>query len=461
MFLFVFSPGGVLYTVKIIHFVVYLILTCLLLQITAKSCETMKRKCWLLCALVMLTGVAGAEVVCPAGLACGCTVSSYYDKHALILDCTDRDFHSVPETLMEAVKGIPVVTLDLSKNRIASLSDRVFKGVYFLMVYEGHDPKIILDANPLTRVSTAAFQGISGERLTVSFVNCSLGSIPKNQLSEIANLTGLDVQRNSVASIPSGLFGPFPKLEQLDLSHNPLNKLEDDVFDGLQDVLRIVIAGNIGLMTFPSSAFMDLSKLSIISLEKNRIQDLPSNMFEGYATEEEALSLNLNENFIKHIAEDALSKQGTKLKIFHLRLDGNRITTTNFLADPCSKVIRDDTFMTATMVYLNDNPLECGCDLYNISTTGMYYIFGRCATPHSYAGLEIYCTGNWGTGNLKSTFGRKANAECAVNPPGSTPWDISCKDWRKLEMNKTSVASHITLYLLLYVACILYHYGPP
>ena len=169
---------------------------------------------WLqLCGLVLPLVVTltfdpleAGEVKCPPNLSCGCQVETYDGTSALDLDCRDRMMHSVPEDVVEAVQAIPVVTLDLSKNKIKSLSDRVFSGMTFERVYWGHDPKIKLDNNPLTLISPQALQGMTGSRLTLSFVNCSLGTLPKQQLAHFSNLTGLDIR---------GILGGHDEIGQL------------------------------------------------------------------------------------------------------------------------------------------------------------------------------------------------------------------------------------------------------
>ncbi|GJQ82058.1 hypothetical protein Trydic_g6931 [Trypoxylus dichotomus] len=61
-------------------------------------------------------------------------------------------------------------------------------------------------------------------------------TLDNNDLSSLTNLYYFDLSRNNIANIVTGTFLGLKQLRKLDLSVNSLRTIEDDAFEGLDNL---------------------------------------------------------------------------------------------------------------------------------------------------------------------------------------------------------------------------------
>ena len=140
---------------------------------------------------------------------------------------------ALPERIFQGLSSLE--QLDLEKNEIAALPERIFEGLPLRKVY--------LDFNKISSVPEATFQGI------LSFTESDTGKVKHY-------LTSLSLASNKIAILPEGVFRGLSSLSDLYLKNNNIEVLAKGIFRGL-------------------------SSLSHLSLNDNRIAELPWGIFEA------------------------------------------------------------------------------------------------------------------------------------------------------------------------------------
>ncbi|KAM6927529.1 prolargin [Xenentodon cancila] len=146
----------------------------------------------------------------------------------------------------------------------------------------------------------------------------------RNQLNEVpsglpSSLEQLSLSRNRISKIPAGAFNKLGNLTLLDLYHNQLSDsdLGKNTFKDLKNLMQLNLAHNT-LRKMPSGVPNNLIQLF---LDKNRIDDIPKQYFEGF-THLAFIRLNFNE----------LSDRGVPKAVFNvstlldLQLAHNQLT---------------------------------------------------------------------------------------------------------------------------------------
>ncbi|KAI8508760.1 peptide receptor 1 [Branchiostoma belcheri] len=111
-----------------------------------------------------------------------------------------------------------------------------------------------LDSNFLS--SLESFRGYRNFAATLELVvrNNSIEVVAARDLAELTQIDGLDLSENKIVKFPSGVFRNLSVLEKLNISFNPLQVLQWDLFDGLEKLgsldLRGIMAQNMSLRLF-------------------------------------------------------------------------------------------------------------------------------------------------------------------------------------------------------------------
>ncbi|XP_078683343.1 relaxin receptor 1-like [Branchiostoma floridae x Branchiostoma belcheri] len=111
-----------------------------------------------------------------------------------------------------------------------------------------------LDSNFLS--SLESFRGYRNFAATLELVvrNNSIEVVAARDLAELTQIDGLDLSENKIVKFPSGVFRNLSALEKLNISFNPLQVLQWDLFDGLEKLgsldLRGIMAQNMSLRLF-------------------------------------------------------------------------------------------------------------------------------------------------------------------------------------------------------------------
>ena len=155
--------------------------------------------------------------------------------------------------------------------------------------------------------------------------------------------------------------------------------------------------------TFPTIMLRNLNSLQRIDLSDNAIETLPAGMFEDFQTWWE-LHVYLERNNISTISPQLL--RGTDIHLSLLKLGDNHITNLDFI-DICLPAFQYGWMFRRPQIRVNDNPLECDCDLLNLVNQENVTITATCAQPPPYHGMTLY-------DSLHQSYNETGELKCPV-----------------------------------------------
>lgn len=234
------------------------------------------------------------------------------------------------QSSFEPIENIETLIIRQTVNR--TLPDNLLSGLRIRLMeaidlgLESLSPNVFLNVNSI-------------ETLYLSLNRLSFIDFDRFPSNFTENLNSLVLSKNLFTSIPS--FSAFKSLKYLDLSSNRIQQISN--IENLPELEEIDLAGNllrtIDFSVFPENVRLSLKRLRLnanqieyitelgdfhnltyLSLHKNRIVQLGSNVFAGLPNLE---ALDLSMNHIKKISTD-LFKGLVKLE--SLSLNGNHIS---------------------------------------------------------------------------------------------------------------------------------------
>ena len=141
----------------------------------------------------------------------------------------------------------------------------------------------------------------------------------------------------------------------------------------------------------------------------NHITHIPDFTFRGFKSTE-LMVVDLSDNSVVQIGKDALRQhpnttpaiKNTHLIIKTLSLDDNMLGDLDFLDDPCSLLVNNQS-----IIFVRNNPIKCDCFLYNVTRLRAVEVHGTCGSPNRYIGarLDGYLNSNFGNDDTKDTVG--------------------------------------------------------
>ena len=148
-----------------------------------------------------------------------------------------------------------------------------------------------LNNNSLTTLPEDVFDGLSSLQTLNLFFN-SLTTLPEDLFDGLSNLQDLRLDHNSLTTLPADVFDGLSSLQDLWLDRNSLTALPGDVFDGLSSLQDLDLYSN-SLTALPGDVFDGLSSLQDLRLDQNSLEWLAPGLFGGLSGLEE---LYLNQN---------------------------------------------------------------------------------------------------------------------------------------------------------------------
>ncbi|XP_074655364.1 keratocan-like [Tubulanus polymorphus] len=338
---------------------------------------------------------------------CDCTTQKMLNRKVeRIVSCRYRNLSHVPN-LKYRNFSLPVTSLELNFNHITTIDRFSFEGMSI--------KEINLDNNPIRRIDAEAFAGIDGLQ-KLSMVKCRMNAFPV-VFQHTPNLTRLDLRQNFITNIPDGAFMSVRNLDRLDISFNPLT-LTSASFRGLENSLTSICLQGTRLRDVPRESlsplrsldWIDLSYNSILYLDNDSLAGLPNNKHTHYG---------FSSNGMSSISDAAFAN--ASLPIF-VDLSSNNLTSVNFVTDPCR-------FEHSTL-YLDDNPIHCGCELYDLLKYETFTVRGVCHTPDEFERYDLLFNKHIFQ-PFVIPFLRYASKKCGGNKVLGMDYDCDCKIWRK------------------------------
>ena len=232
---------------------------------------------------------------------------------------TDNDLSTVHAEVFDELTT--VTHLYLGSNDLSTLPADVFNDLDSLEI-------LVLKNNELTTLPVNAFDDIDDtlERLFVGYNDLALDELPSDFFEsftslaglslrgigkdyegddegslthlnydwwdDLADLNGLSLNNNELATLPGDAFNGFSSLTHLDLGNNDLTELPADVFDDQTNLRRLELYNN-QLTAVPADLLDGFTQLETLYLNDNQLTTLPNGLFEGL-TDLQSLKLHGN-----------------------------------------------------------------------------------------------------------------------------------------------------------------------
>uniref|UniRef100_A0A3P9IGG8 Chondroadherin n=1 Tax=Oryzias latipes TaxID=8090 RepID=A0A3P9IGG8_ORYLA len=201
--------------------------------------------------------------------------------------------------------------------------------------------------------------------------NKGLKEIP--QVAESTNL--LNLQRNSLGTIPAGAFSESKGLISLHMQHCQLTEIGSQAFKGLKKLTYLYLSNN-DISSIKPGAFEDLTKLTYLYLDGNQISRLAKGIFSPminlfslqlsnnkmrelrtgtFSGAKNLRWLHLNKNELQTLQPGSLDDV-ENLAVFHL--DGNNFSTYPSAAMSKLRVVEELTLGGNPMKTIPDNAFQ-------------------------------------------------------------------------------------------------------
>ncbi|KAB1274084.1 Leucine-rich repeats and immunoglobulin-like domains protein 2 [Camelus dromedarius] len=193
--------------------------------------------------------------------------------------------------------------LELKRNRIKVVEGLTFQGLDSLR-------SLKMQRNGISKLKDGAFFGLDNmEELELEHNN--LTEVNKGWLYGLRMLQQLYVSQNAVERISPDAWEFCQRLSELDLSYNQLTRLDESAFVGLSLLERLNLGDN-RVTHIADGVFRFLSNLQTLNLRNNEISWAIEDASEAFAGLTSLTKLDLNNNAIMSIQENAFSQ--TRLK---------------------------------------------------------------------------------------------------------------------------------------------------
>lgn len=265
--------------------------------------------------LVAWLGVAAAQCPWQQDLpdfqsSCLC---AYNLRRELSVQCDIVDFTKLVNTLDHYCRNIPLDLLYINNSTVLSLKDSIFKNLQI------HN--IQISGCRIRSVHPGAFIGQEETLKNLNLQENDLTEVPVESLRQLKLLSLLDLSHNRITQVPDGAFRTLKKLTSLKLSDNNVT-VANRAFQGLENTLKNLNLKGTNQKTIPL-AVRGMRNLAFLDVSQNNLRDLPSKDgkdFEGMAS---LTALNLERNLLQSIEENAF--EGVKHSLSSLSLLNNLI----------------------------------------------------------------------------------------------------------------------------------------
>jgi len=144
-----------------------------------------------------------------------------------------------------------------------------------------------------------------------------LQTLPNNIFDRLVNLQSLSLYSNQLNTLPNNIFDNLGNLQSLSLFNNQLQTLPNNIFDNLGNLQWLYLSNN-QLQTLPNNIFDNLGNLQVLYLHHNHLQELPNNIFDRLG---KLQNLSLSNNQLQTLPNNIFDNLGNLKELW---LGGNQ-----------------------------------------------------------------------------------------------------------------------------------------
>ncbi|CAL1267427.1 unnamed protein product [Larinioides sclopetarius] len=272
---------------------------------------------------------------------CKCTIGTFGET----LQCENITDRSIFDGVMRRTRGILFKEFKLSNSQIDLIPSEYLQQKRFM--------RISIKDSELTAFSDET-SSASNSVQSLTFVNVTFSSgFPWRQLKIFPNLQDLTVVRVNISSLGQNFKNNISKkLKQVSFDGTNTTDIDESIFSEYSR-LEVVGIENIGLKMLKRSYFPSPAKIKIALFNGNEFRTLPEDVIESMP----------------------------KLRI--IELNRNKLTE-------ISRTVFQKVPQELMEVRLEDNPLNCNCNMYGIlALTSRTNVVGTCTKPNGLNGKKL------------------------------------------------------------------------
>jgi len=225
------------------------------------------------------------------------------------LTIAENALTELPAGVFDNLSNLTWLRLSGNKN-LSTLPAGVFNGLDSLTRV------LNLSYNNLTTLPTGVFEGLSSLKF-LALAGNDMEELSDSTFSGLSGLSTLLLQDNAITTIEEGAFGGLSKIQTLLLQDNAITTIEEGAFSGLSKIQGIALDRN-ELASLPASGLFDeLTTLSWLLIEDNKLTELPDGVFDHLTN---LRTLKLGSNSLSELTSDLFDNL---TNLATLRLSGN------------------------------------------------------------------------------------------------------------------------------------------
>ncbi|XP_045541976.1 toll-like receptor 5 isoform X2 [Papilio machaon] len=215
--------------------------------------------------IICIVNVRSAEITCPSE----CTCRTAYDAelgHILRTTCTRGDMHTIPVEFFDRSGEVIIITAPKDRPNFLTIGPIFTQPSPFVNLRELH----IVNSN-VPSIGQYSFWGLQHLRL-INLTYNNLTSIGADNFRGLINLTHLHLDHNNIEQMPSETFRHLTSLKTLTLSNNQISTLVPRLFRMLAKLTYLDLGDN--PLDDLNPERLDLSHNKIERLEEEDLQRL-------------------------------------------------------------------------------------------------------------------------------------------------------------------------------------------
>ncbi|GFT61566.1 chaoptin [Nephila pilipes] len=198
------------------------------------------------------------------------------------------DHNNISDIFDGALDGLRNLrVLDLSQNNLESLKENIF---YFTSL-----ERLNLSGNHLLQLPSTILNMVHRTLRNLDLSLNEFKNLSSVNFTNLSKLQALNLSSNHIAFLNGESFRSLPHLLELDLSHNPLNKIQEESSIGYLPNLKSLSLCNSSLILLEA---VPLPQLHVISLQRNFLFNISQHAFQDC---EQVRHLDLSGNFMQDV----------------------------------------------------------------------------------------------------------------------------------------------------------------